>query len=374
MKKISANIHVCFVLANNSSAPYFNWFAEKAFREKNITLSFVCLHHEEPAMIHEVGKYGWKCYWLPFNHLHRKSGMIKALLGLIKLFRKIKPDVVHTHLFDDSLPALLAARIAGVRKRIITKGDTAYHFNYASKWVLFDRFNNYNATHIIAPSGESRDFIVRVEKPAAKKLYMIHHGIPVPEEKPDQALINALKDKFALNGKKIIGTIARFIEWKGYKTILNVAVEVIEKHPDAVFLFIGTGPQEAELKALVRERSLENNFIFTSWLTAEEILAIYRILDVYLHAAYFEPFGFVIAEALMAGVPVVSTPTGAAADAVVNGENGFLGTYGNAHSLAKGVISLLDDNNLDFRIKARESALNLFTFERMWAEYLNLYT
>ena len=153
-------MHIIFVISNESSVPYFNWFAEKATQQKEHQFSFVTLYTERPKMIEDVGKYGWKCYWFKYNHHKRKRGMMSTFFQLYRLFKKLKPDVVHTHLFDDSLPALFAAKLARVKTRVITKADTTFHYFYAPKWMIADRFNNKNATHIVPPSKEAEKCLV----------------------------------------------------------------------------------------------------------------------------------------------------------------------------------------------------------------------
>ena len=44
-------MHIVFVIANNSSVPYFNWFAEKAAEKKEHTFTFIAMHAEKPKMI-----------------------------------------------------------------------------------------------------------------------------------------------------------------------------------------------------------------------------------------------------------------------------------------------------------------------------------
>jgi hypothetical protein len=150
---------IVFVIANNSSVPYFKWFAERSAKNKEHQFCFVMLHSESPDMIVDAAQWGCECYWIPFNNEKRKSSMISSFFKLYQLFKKLKPDVVHSHLFDDSLPTLLAARLAMVRKRVITKQDTTFHYFYAPKWVIADKFNNWNATDLIPVSKEAEDFI-----------------------------------------------------------------------------------------------------------------------------------------------------------------------------------------------------------------------
>ena len=49
-------MHIVFVISNESSVPYFKWFAEKAAQQKEHKFSFVTLYTEKPKMIEDVGK------------------------------------------------------------------------------------------------------------------------------------------------------------------------------------------------------------------------------------------------------------------------------------------------------------------------------
>jgi len=324
-------------------------------------------------MIADVGKYGWDCYWFKYDHHKRKTGMIRTFFQLYSLFKKLKPDVVHTHLFDDSFPGLLAARLAGVKKRVITKQDTTFHYFYAPKWVFADKINNKNATHLVPVSKEAEKFIIEKENAPLEKITMIHHGIP-PEifTQLSEAYKKEIIEKYQLAGKKIIGTVARLIEWKGYRHIVEAVPEVIKKYPDALFLFVGQGDQKEELQQLAKKLNVLEYIVFTGWVDREYIPSLYVLLDVYVHAANYEPFGFVIPEAMMNAAPVVSTPTGSALDAIQHKQNGYLVNYKDAASMAEGINYTLE-HGADFKEKGRKTALEMYNFDLMYNNYIKLY-
>ncbi len=97
-------------------------------------------------------------------------------------------------------------------------------------------------------------------------------------------------------------------------------------------------------------------------------------MDIYLHAAKYEPFGFVIAEAMMNGIPVVSTQTGAAKDAIVHKENGYLVGYENIGSdLANGIEFMMQNNRKSIGQKGQETALRMYEFQVMFENHKKLY-
>ncbi|NNE99532.1 MAG: glycosyltransferase [Pyrinomonadaceae bacterium] len=362
-------------MANNSSVPYFNWFAEESKKHSDYRFSFVAMHKERPEMLDEMPAKGCEAHWIKFDNGKRKSSMIYSFFKLVKLFRKIKPDVVHTHLFDDSLPGLLAAKFAGIKTRVITKNDTTFHWYYAPKWVFLDKLNNWIATDIVAISNESREFILKNEKGDPTKVRVIHHGIPIAQfANPESQRMADLIEKYELQDKLIIGTVARLIEWKGYRYIIEAARIIAKKHPAARFLFVGTGDQQLELESLVKSYKLEEHVVFTGWVDRADVPSLYGIMNIYLHAASKEPFGFVIAEAMAAGLPIVSTKTGAALDAIVHKEDGYLVDEKDVDGIIKGIDFIVEKNLLrDNREILKRKAVELYSFDVMWRKHIELY-
>jgi hypothetical protein len=88
-------MHVVHVIANNSTVPYLNWFAERLHNYPDIKFTVIALYPEKPYLIEEMKRYGCDAYWIKFDQGKRKSGMIFAFFKLYKLFRKLKPDVVN---------------------------------------------------------------------------------------------------------------------------------------------------------------------------------------------------------------------------------------------------------------------------------------
>lgn len=368
------SLHIIHLMANNSSVPYFNWFAEEARLHPEVRLTFVALHSERPKMLDDMQARGSRCIWIPFDDKRRKLSVLKAIPALRRLFKKERPDAVHVHLFDDALPGLIAAKLAGVKVRVITKQDTTFHWYYAPKGVKFDRLNNRLATHLVAVSEECKKFILEKEHADPAKLHLIHHGIP-PEQSGAQTEERKqnLRERFAAKDRFVIGTVARLIEWKGYRLIIDAAEQLVKEHPQLLFLFAGEGGQKEELERLVKEKKLEQHVRFTGWIERADIPSFYGIMDTYLHAAAFEPFGFVIAEAMLNGAPVVSTATGAAADAIVTGENGYLVSERSAAALAEGIRFMLQADRKTIGEKGRQAALQKYAFRNMWNGYINLY-
>ncbi|PCJ01408.1 MAG: hypothetical protein COB15_00355 [Flavobacteriales bacterium] len=366
--------HIVEVMADPLGVPYFNMLADYSKKHPNIKLSFICLNPTPTVMMDDMKKRGCDCYLIKFDPSNRIKSWISAYFQLKKLLKQLKPDVVHSHLFDDGVPTMIASKHVGINKRIHTKGCTTFNWFYAPKAVFLDRLINRLSTDIIALSNESKQFIIEKEKADSNKIHLIHHGITFDDfKKLGVSEINDFKSKYKLEGKKIIGTVCRYIGWKGYLQIIEAASLLKDKYPDTIFIGVGSGPQEEELRALIKKNGLEGRFILTGWIEKKYIAAVFQSLDIYVHAAYMEPFGFVIPEAMVNKIPIVTTPTGSAADGLTHMESAYITPYKDVNELANGIAYFLDNDSSAFVEKAYQSALDNFTAEKMWNEHLQLY-
>lgn len=367
--------HVMHTFANNDGVPYLSWFMERAAKEGNVHFSFLILYPTRPKMLEEIRSYGFECEWIKFDDKRRARGMFWAVPKMWWYMMRYRPDIVHGHLFDDTLPAMVAAFFARIKVRLFTRQDSCFHWNYAPRWVFLDRLNALLATRVIAVSEDTRTFTTEKEHVAASKVGMVHHGIPPePFTTINENVKEKLRERFGLhNSFPVIGTVARFIEWKGYRHIVEAAGVIVKSYPNAKFLFCGSGPQRPEIEKRVKDSGLQEHVVFTGWVDREDVPSLYRTMDVYLHAADHEPFGFVFAEAMMSGVPVVSTRTGGFADVVKDDRTGVVVNERSGKALANGVLALLKKDPVAVGRAGCELALDRFSFDRMWAGYMAEY-
>lgn len=366
---------VVMTIANSPFTPYFYFFAKKVAEENLIDLLFVFIHYEEPTIIKEVDKLGIPSKWFYFDFRKgKKLQYLKLSYKFYKLFQSFKPDVVHTNLFDDSLPALLAAKWAGVKKRIITKQDTGYHYLYAPKGVRYDRINNCNATILIPPSQESFDFILQHEGGDPSKMKIIHHGVDIDEfTRADSDELNWIKEKFNPNGQIMIGTVARHVESKGYKYIIAAMEKIMTVRKDIIFVGAGSGPLLEEMNQLIQKKGLSENIILAGFIEKKYIPAFYQSLDIYIHASVYEPFGFVIPEAIFNRVPLITTSTGASRDALKHMESAYFIEVKSAEDIFSGIEFYLKNDAKFIIERAYYKASQMYTLENMWEGYRKLY-
>lgn len=367
--------HVVMIITNSPNPSYFRPFAAFCRNDTEVKISFVFLHTAPPSLMEELENLGSKCYYLPFFQEKPKPFQyIRLTIQLFFLFLKIKPDVVQTNLFDDSLPGLLAARIARVKSRIITKQDTNFHILYYPQYIKFDKFNNFNATIIVPVSAEVLDLIMNYEHPSKYKIRIVHHGMDENFiTSATTSEISQFKKKYGLEKKFVIGCVSRYVEIKGYKQIIEAAEILCSKHENFVFLGMGSGPQKTELLELIKEKKLSDKFILTDKIEYSLIPSAYKSFDVFIHNSINEAFGFVFPEAMFNKIPIVSTNVGAVRDVLKHKESCYFTQFNSVADIVNGIEYMLEEDRAQIAERAFEICKNNFSIEKMWKNYRELF-
>jgi glycosyltransferase involved in cell wall biosynthesis len=167
----------------------------------------------------------------------------------------------------------------------------------------------------------------------------------------------------------VIGNVARLVEQKDQRTLIDAAPVILERFPDARFVVVGDGPLRAELE----QRAAGLPFEFLGNRTdVPELLAGF---DVFAFPSLFEGLCLAVIEAQAAGVPVVATPVGGIRETVVDGDTGLLVATRDPRALGAAVCRVLDDSALAARLReeARRRVRERYSVPRMVAETVAFY-
>jgi glycosyltransferase involved in cell wall biosynthesis len=102
----------------------------------------------------------------------------------------------------------------------------------------------------------------------------------------------------------------RLLYWKGVHIALQAFAELSKRIPDARFTIVGSGPEEAKLKADALARKINDSVDFISWLPQNKLFELYDSHDLLLFPSLHDSSGGVVLESLCHGVPVVCLDLG----------------------------------------------------------------
>jgi phosphatidylinositol alpha-1,6-mannosyltransferase len=163
--------------------------------------------------------------------------------------------------------------------------------------------------------------------------------------------------RYRLEGRFVFVCVCRLIQKKGVDHTIRAFEQVIARHPDSRLLIVGKGPFEPELKALVRQVSLEETVTFAGEVADAELPAHYALGDVFVMPnramadGDTEGFGLVFLEANACGVPVIAGRDGGSVDAVEHGVNGLVVDGHSVEAVAAAMLRLREDGALRDRLR-----------------------
>lgn len=282
-------------------------------------------------------------------------------------------------------------RILLLRKEIIAlKPDLVISFmNRTNIRVLISLINtkipvvitehNYPKMNKMSLSWE---FLRRIMYKKAFKLVSVSKGIQEcfnylkPEKKmviynPTDIRLTNEKCDIKIEGKNFF-TMGRLVNIKGFDILIKAFSKISDRYPDWKLNILGEGPEEHNLRMLVKEHNLEERILFHGFVKNPHY--ILKDCDVCVVPSRSEGFSLVIIEAMKCGVPVVSTdcPVGPR-ELIENMINGVLVKNEDVDELAKGMELLISDNDLIKKLKNNASdMLDRFENETIFSEWDSL--
>ncbi len=272
--------------------------------------------------------YGIPHYCLDTNLT--KADFFKTILRLYRIIKNEKIDIIHSHHYYESLIAVLAARLAGKKKVIVsrhydnelfltTKGFKLKIYLYLEKLV-----NNY-ASVIIAPSNAIVNLLIKQNVNAAK-IVRIPYAFDFASDryKPLRAEDReAIRNKLKIERNQfVVGNFARHHKIKGQDLLLRTFAEFVKTYEESLLIMVGDGPFHQQLVRLAIELNIERYVLFLGW--QRDIRSIMAGVDVVIHPTHQEAFPQIMIESMALEKPLLITRVSGATDIVVNDENGFL--------------------------------------------------
>lgn len=287
----------------------------------------------------------------------------KNLNGLraMRSFLKTHPaDVINSHSSTDSwLAALACVGLADAPPIVRTRHiSSPIPDNLGSRWIY-----GRAPRHVVTTGEALRESLIAQFHLDPTRVTSIPTGIDPQRFHPgDQA---AIRNQLGLDpGFRYLGIIATLRSWKGHRYLIDAFAGL--DAPDWRLLIVGSGPQEAALKAQVTNLNLQDRVILAGQKTDAQNWM--RALDVFCLPSYAnEGVPQAVMQAMLTGLPIVTTPVGAILEAVTDADTALVVKPEDTDVLAAALERLIRDPTLRDQLgqHARERALSRFTLEIM---------
>src|SRR5688500_8143853 len=190
---------------------------------------------------------GFDVHGLPF----RGDWSPRAAMGLARLVRRTRPDLVHAH--D---PHALAAALTANAPRVASRRVDFAIRGLASRWKYA------RSERVIAVSGAVAA-VVRAGGVPPERVRVVYEG--VPDRPPDPGGRGMLESLRVPMTGLVVGTVAALTDHKDHDTLLSAAAAVVAREPAAYFVIVGDGERKAALHARAAALGLQGRVIFTGF-------------------------------------------------------------------------------------------------------------
>ena len=309
------------------------------------------------------------------------NGVLNApgtLLRLIRLIRRLQPDVVQTWMYHADLIGGLAARAAGQRKIIwgIRSTDmlrgTAYK-TYAIR-LICARLSRLVPAVIVCAAEASRLSHTAIGYDPSKMVviangFELRDGLPNPEQRRIFRETHGLRDDDV-----VVGCVGRYNLYKDHENFVRAAGLLANRYESVRFLMVGRGVElgNAKLRELIAATGLADRFRLLGF--REDVWNCLNAMDVFCLSSRSEGFPNVVGEAMSIGIPCVATDVGDVRTLLA--DTGIVVPKENSSALCQGladVVSMPPGLREAMGRRGRRRVLDEFSLARACEKFAAIY-
>jgi glycosyltransferase involved in cell wall biosynthesis len=261
------------------------------------------------------------------------------------LIRRERPDIVHTHTAKAGFVGRLAAWLAGVPIIVHTFHGHVFAGYFGQRktqlFLTLERLCARLSAAIVTLSPALKHELSNVYYVTPEhKIEIIELGFEMERFASVQHDQGDFRQLYGIPADvPLVGIVSRLVPIKNHDLFLRAAKCVTQQVPDAHFTIVGDGERRKALEAMAQALGIAERVHFTGWI--KDPLPVYNALDVLVLCSRNEGLPVSLIEAMVAGVPVVSTDVGGANDLLQGGTLGAVVAPDNPDALAAAIIKAL---------------------------------
>ena len=209
------------------------------------------------------------------------------------------------------------------------------------------------------------------------KIIIINPGIG-PVKELNKKILGKVDNLLNHKTPRLI-TISRFDKRKNHEKVIMALRNLKQIYPDIVYICIGYGDEEENIKKLTKELNLEEQVMFFKDISNELKNSLLAKSDIFImpsivYKKSVEGFGIAYVEAAQYGIPSIGGVDGGAADAINHKKTGLICDGNNLDAIYSSIISMLENNKyLEYGKAAKENSIN-FKWDKIIEEYKKILT
>ena len=260
-----------------------------------------------------------------------------GFLRLLALLRRLRPQVLHSHMFHANLLARVARLLYPAPVLISTLHSIAESGRESGKIKWRDRLYRLtdslsDVTVAVCNAVAERHSDARAV--SKKRLRVIPNGVDTRVFRPDAERRERMRRELRLGTEFAWLAVGRLMWKKGYETMLRAFAE----EGRGLLLIAGSGPQERELEELAGELGVHARFLGPR----DDVPELMAACDGFVQSSMVEGLPLALLEAAASGVPAVVSDAGGVSEVVLDGRTGLVVPLGNPQWRGAAVSRLVD--------------------------------
>jgi len=309
----------------------------------------------------------------------RRRFSFGAMSALLKIIRKLDPDIIHAWGHTAQATLFLLRRFMKSMPPVIWTMPNVPPVLPKAGFVDRKKLDMVKKAlsmhpHVIYPTTAIAAQYRRLGFPE-KNFSTIAVGVDVERYKPDEKLRNKLRNELKLDSKSfVIGMHSPFMPESDHASFIKATAELIKYNPNVYVILAGRGVQRgnANLMGLLGGGTLASRTqLLGEW---SDLSTFYNACDVACSSALHDGNAMQMAVAMLCGVPCVGTGKGAQGE--VLGSNGIAVEPGSPNGMIRGVTRVMEmpADRREFVVKnARQHALANYSIQGTVEKYMSLY-
>jgi glycosyltransferase involved in cell wall biosynthesis len=299
---------------------------------------------------------------------------LTAAWRLLRVIRRLAPDVIHAHDAHGVAMAALALSLgtgarAGVREPALV---AARRVDFHLRGNSLSRWKHRQVDCYIAASEAIRQMLLADGVPEDRTV-TVHEGIDV-EHVQAAPPVNLHEALWLPHQAPVVGNVAALVPHKGQRHLIEAARLVVRDIPDVRFIVLGEGELREQLERQIREHHLEKHVLLPGFRI--DVLGCIKGFDLFAMSSVTEGLGTSLLDAMACSRAIVATRAGGIPEVVEDGVTGILTAPRDHAAMAQAIVRLLGDAQARERMGAAGLARvqEHFTVDRMVAQTAAVYS
>lgn len=244
-----------------------------------------------------IESLGGRVYIIPpYQHL------FSYMTNLIKLLKKNKYKVVHSHINSLSIFPLCAAKIANVKIRIAHSHSSAGSNELKRNIIkyILRPFSKIFPTNFLACSEFAGIWLFGKNFMNTGEVKVLNNAIDTSKFSYNVEIKDKIRKYEKLEDKFVVGHVGRFVNQKNHSFLLKIFYEIHKLDKNSILILLGDGPLRKSIEEEARDLDIENSVRFLG--IKENVNEYMQAMDIFLLPSFYEGLPVVGVEAQTAGL------------------------------------------------------------------------